>query len=389
MTASPQPPPIPAAARPAPPAQTTIVRATVAEAAGATLVVAGLAVLERSVRQLGRQAGMRVLVASDGAFSLPPTLPVAAEVRRLEGDADAAVERLRAETGGTVVAGNMVRLRGDAPTGGLRVSDEVSRLAAEDAIFADLLRGDLGFVARHLNKKISFRITRHLLCHLPITPNQVTLGAAALGLIGCLLLASGGYAMMVAGMVLAQLQSILDGCDGELARVRFQQSHIGEWLDTLVDDFMNVALISGIAIGLHRSGYSALWTAGGFLAVAMYLFYNVVSYRELIRQGVGGELINIRWKAARGRDMKSMASNRSAGLGERLLALGRRDTFVLGWLVLAILHAMPVAIVWALIVAGFSFWAAVVQVTASDTTSDTAVDVTDDATPDVPPGPAN
>src|SRR3569623_302189 len=109
MTASPPPPPIPAAARPTPPAQTTIIRATVAEAAGATLVVAGLAVLERSVRQLSRQAGMRVLVASDGTFSLPPTLPASAEVRRLEGDADAAVEKLRAETGGTVVAGNMVR----------------------------------------------------------------------------------------------------------------------------------------------------------------------------------------------------------------------------------------------------------------------------------------
>ena len=364
MTASAQPPPIPAAARPGP--QTVIVRATVAEAAGATLVVAGLAVLERSVRQLGRQPGTRVLVATDGTFALPATLPASVEIRRLEGDADAAIETLRAETSGTVVAGNMVRLRGDGLRGGLRVSDEVSRAAAEDAIFADLLRGDLGFVARHLNKKISFRITRHLLCHLPVTPNQVTLGAAALGLIGCLLLACGGYAAMVAGMVLAQVQSILDGCDGELARVRFQQSHLGEWLDTLVDDFMNVALISGISIGLHRSGYSIAWTVGGFLAVGMYLFYNVVSYRELIRQGVGGELINIRWKAAQGRDMKSMASNDAAGLGERLLALGRRDTFVLGWLLLAILHAMPVTIVWALIVAGFSCWAAVVQVTTSD-----------------------
>jgi len=384
MTASAQPPPIPAAARLGNPAHTTIVRATVAEAAGATLMVAGLAVLERSVRQLGRQAGMRVLVASDGTFPLPPTLPSSVDVHRLEGDADAALEKLRAEVGAVVVAGNMVRLRGDALTGGLRVVDEVSRLAAEDAIFADLLRGDLGFVARHLNKKLSFRITRHLLCHLPITPNQVTLGAAALGLVGCLLLASGGYAMMVAGMVLAQVQSILDGCDGELARVRFQQSHIGEWLDTLVDDFMNVALLSGIAIGLHRSGYSVAWTVGGFLAVAMYLFYNVVSYRELIRQGVGGELINIRWKAAKGRDMKSMASNQAAGVGERLLALGRRDTFVLGWLILALLHAMPVAIVWALIVAGFSFWAALVQVTTADTTADASPETTPP-----PPGTPN
>ena len=35
----------------------------------------------------------------------------------------------------------------------------------------DLLRGDLGFVARYLNKPVSFRVTRYLLCKLPITPN--------------------------------------------------------------------------------------------------------------------------------------------------------------------------------------------------------------------------
>jgi phosphatidylglycerophosphate synthase len=343
-----------------------IVRATMAEAAGASQIVAGLSVLERSVRQLGRQAGTRVLVASDGAFPLPPTLPASAEVHRLtsdgEGSLEPAIEALRQQTGATVVAGNVVRLRGDGLTGGRHVNDALGGLQAEDAIFADLLRGDLGFVARHINKKVSFRITRHLLCKLPVTPNQVTLGAAVIGLLGCALLSTGGYAAMVAGLFLAQLQSILDGCDGELARVRFQQSRLGEWLDTVVDDFMNVALIGSIAVGLGRATGSALPVIGGFLAVAMYLFYNVVCYRELVRQGVGGELINIRWKVTQGKDMKSMVSGKSAGVKEVLLALGRRDTFVLGWLLLAIVHLLPIAIVWALIVASISFVAALTQV---------------------------
>src|SRR2546425_10854016 len=125
---------------------------------------------------------------------------------------------------------DLVRPGGRDTSGGIRVTDESSRARAEDAIFGELLRSDLGLVARWLNKPISFRITRYLLCRLPVTPNQVTLAAGVIGLAGCALIATGRYAAVVAGFVLAHLQSVLDGCDGELARVRFQQTASGEWL---------------------------------------------------------------------------------------------------------------------------------------------------------------
>ena len=167
--------------------------------------------------------------------------------------------------------------------------DDATRTQAEDAVFGELLRGDLGLVARHLNKPVSFRITRYLLCHLPFTPNQVTLGAAAIGLLGGALIASGAHWLMVAGFFLAHLQSILDGCDGELARVRFQQSAIGEWLDTVVDDGLNLVLIACMGIGLSRASGRAADLVVALCACAMLLTYNVVAYRELVRQGEGGE----------------------------------------------------------------------------------------------------
>ena len=109
-------------------------------------------------------------------------------------------------------------------------------------MFAALFRPDLGFVARRLNKPISVRFTRRVLVATPITPNQITLVAAAFGLVGCALIATGGYAAMVAGFACQHIQSILDGCDGELARVRMQQSKLGAWLDTFVDDVLNVLI---------------------------------------------------------------------------------------------------------------------------------------------------
>ncbi|HXU81301.1 MAG TPA: CDP-alcohol phosphatidyltransferase family protein [Polyangia bacterium] len=327
-----------------------VVAATANERAGALRVVAGLTVLERAVRQL-RRMGHRVLVATDGTIALPP-LPPAVEVRSVAGRGS--IEDLRRDRGAiAVVAADLVRPANREVSGGLRVTDEESRRRAEDAVFAELLRGDLGFVARHLNKPISFRITRYLLCHLPVTPNQVTLGAAAIGLAGCALIASGERWLVVLGFLLAHLQSVLDGCDGELARVRFQQSAIGEWLDTIVDDGLNLLLVASIGVGLGRAHHTTFPTVVGFITSAMLLTYNAVAYRELHRQGEGGEVLKVRWWFLRGGDVKQLVSQQ--GPMRLLSTVARRDFFLLAWLVLAAVGLVPVVQVYALLVVIPSF----------------------------------
>jgi len=131
---------------------------------------------------------------------------------------------------------------------------------------------------------------------------------------GCALIATGGYAAAVAGFGLAQLQSVLDGCDGELARVRFQQSAIGEWLDTITDDVLTWRS-SPAGPGLANSG--ARRSGGGPRAgrarASRVLFYNVVAYRELRRQGEGGEVLKVRWWFAPRGDMKGLAGHTKKG----------------------------------------------------------------------------
>jgi 1L-myo-inositol 1-phosphate cytidylyltransferase / CDP-L-myo-inositol myo-inositolphosphotransferase len=247
------------------------------------------------------------------------------------------------------------------------VVDETTRRQAEDAIFSDLLRGDLGVIARHLNKRISFRITRYLLCKLPITPNQVTLLAAAIGFLGCLVIATGTYSGTVAGFLLVQVQSVLDGCDGELARIRFQQSALGEWLDTVADDALNLALVASMGVGLWRSGHGWPATLASAAACLMLLVYNVVAYRELVRQGVGGEVLKIRWTLARGVDLKSLMSEGhtqrgiAAQVARLMVTLGRKDVFIFSWLLLAAMNLLPVALFWAVLIALSCFVTALAQ----------------------------
>jgi phosphatidylglycerophosphate synthase len=346
---------------------TVIIRATAETMPGAAMRVAGLTAAERAIKQWARLPEAHVVVVSDDTVPLPATPPPNVSVQIVRGAGELAEVTRRSHVAPeNVLPANRVDPAGRPGTGSepVVVVDEISRRKAEDAIFAELLRGDLGLVARWINKPISFRITRHLLCRLPVTPNQVTVGAGLIGLVGCALIATGRYAAVVAGFALAHIQSVLDGCDGELARVRFQQSAIGEWLDTITDDALNLALIGGLGLALRnpaRGGPPGGWLLAG-LAGTMLLFYNIVAYRELLRQGEGGEVLKVRWWFARGSDMKALAGHTKSGPAAFLYNLGRRDVFVLVWLMLAVADQLGLILVFALLVAGSSFVVAAGQV---------------------------
>jgi phosphatidylglycerophosphate synthase len=337
-----------------------ILRATSAEVVGAGMRVAGLSVVERSLKQLDRM-GLSVIVASDGSCPLPKYLPPTALVRRVPRPDDLAA--LRRELAGVPELGaDEVRPGSGTLEGAMRVGDEASRRRAESAVFADLLRGDLGFVARYLNKPVSFFITRHLLCRLPVTPNQVTLGAGVLGLLGALCIATGKSALMIWGFFLAHLQSILDGCDGELARVRFQQSAMGEWLDTLVDDGLNIAIFAALGFGFYRATGENLLLAAGLIASLMHIAYDVVALTEIRRQGEGGELLKVRWQLTGSDSMKTRLGQGRTNLTTIFYSMGRRDFFILAFLVYALLGLGQLALLHALLIAGSLFVIAMVQV---------------------------
>jgi phosphatidylglycerophosphate synthase len=336
-----------------------LLRATSQEVVGATLRVAGLSVIERSIKQIDR-AGCVIVVASDGSCPLPKYLPPSVVVRKTPKPDD--LWALRREMPGVVeIPANVVRPSGRSLEGGLRVVDQASRKRAEDAVFAELLRGDLGFVARHLNKPVSFFITRHLLCHLPVTPNQVSVAAALVGLCGAVFIATGSYAIMVWGFFLAHLQSVLDGCDGELARVRLQQTVFGEWLDTLLDDGLNIAIFAALGIGFFRGTGVGLYLAAGLVAAAMHIFYDAVALAEIRRQGEGGESIKIRWRLTGDQSLKARLERGGNNLVRTLITMGRRDFFIFAFLIYALIGRPRLALVHAPLVATSVFVVAVAQ----------------------------
>ena len=109
-----------------------------------------------------------------------------------------------------------------------------------------------GFVSRFLNRPISRRVTRILL-KFPIHPNTWTISIFVLPVIASVFLVRGDYASVVIGAAIFQVFSILDGCDGEIARAKNLESTFGERLDYFCDFAASLLYVLTVGLGLHRS----------------------------------------------------------------------------------------------------------------------------------------
>lgn len=209
--------------------------------------------------------------------------------------------------------------------GAIEVTDAGSARRAEAALFQTLRKPADGWTSRWLNRPLSLRISR-LLVRTPLHPNAISLAILPLGLVSAWLASRGTYWSAVGGAGCFQLQSILDGCDGEISRVTYRASRLGEWLDTIGDDLTTYGFFLGAAWGLYRVGDDRRYLLAGAVMLLGGLVLSGTQYRYLLRIGSG-----------------SLLKHPIAGVpGESSLLtalrpLFRRDTFILLTLLCAIL----------------------------------------------------
>src|SRR5206468_10917668 len=113
---------------------------------------------------------------------------------------------------------------------------------AKALVRRSLMRPSDGPVSRHVNRPISTRITMAL-APFRLSPNFLTMCVLAVGLWGAWSLSAG---RAVVGSLLAQAASVLDGVDGETARLQDRASPRGAFLDGLCDRMVDAALVAGL-----------------------------------------------------------------------------------------------------------------------------------------------
>jgi phosphatidylglycerophosphate synthase len=134
------------------------------------------------------------------------------------------------------------------PAGRFALGGAAGAQAAEDWLLRSLIKDTEGFMSRHVERRISLALTRRLV-GTRITPNQMTLVSLTIGLIGATFFLSAEPLQQIVGSLLFLTHSILDGCDGELARLKFQESPAGARLDFWGDNLVHVAVFGCMAGG--------------------------------------------------------------------------------------------------------------------------------------------
>jgi phosphatidylglycerophosphate synthase len=165
--------------------------------------------------------------------------------------------------------------------------------AAVALLLKSLYKPTDGLIARTIDRHVSLAITRQLLST-RITPNQMTALATIVGAIGVWILARGGYWNVLAGAALFEAQGILDGCDGEIARIKYLHSRAGEWFDQVADDVLNVALLAAVGAVLAADGYRYAWPLTR-ISIVCQIVFAVALYAGLIKTGGGGSVARLRW----------------------------------------------------------------------------------------------
>ena len=163
----------------------------------------------------------------------------------------------------------------------VQIVSDTDRTRAVSFLLRSLRKQADGEFAKY-NRCVSLPITSWL-AGFSVTPNQATLAAGSVGLLSGVCAAAGGYWWLLLGAILYQISNILDGIDGELARVKLLESRLGEWCDTVSDDITNLVFTVGMAIGCWRTWHSdtylglAVIIAAGLVTTAAIMYYGLIT----------------------------------------------------------------------------------------------------------------
>lgn len=231
---------------------------------------------------VGSDATRSVAVAPEAA--VPTDVPAGGYAGALiarGGDADAVIARLAAGDDDRAIGADLLAAGAEAvphprvarhPT-----TTAADRRAASRLLLEIIHKAQDNAITRYLFRPVSSVMTR-MLVWTPITPNQVSAVTAVLVALGCWLTIGPSMTGAIVGTIVMLAAQYVDGCDGEIARLKLLSSKFGAWLDTVVDELSQVAYM--IALGLHCRAHFGVGYLGhlGFDPWKLAIIVGTVTY---------------------------------------------------------------------------------------------------------------
>ena len=250
---------------------------------------------------------------------------------------------------GLLAAEGRLRAHNSTGQGWVDVDTRADQRQASRLVYAGLRKRGDGFIARRINRPLSQGVLTPALLWLrqSITANQVSVLALLVGVTAALVFAAGWP--LVAGL-LVHLSSVLDGSDGEVARLKYLESRFGGYLDAVLDRFADSVMMLGVLVYLLDSsslgallGDSRQTLLVVLATVAAIVGNLMVSYTSAkARADVGHHYVGWFVGAGHGRDLRLFI------LASAALLAAIHPAFLLGGVVLVAVLSY-VVIVWRLV----------------------------------------
>jgi phosphatidylglycerophosphate synthase len=227
--------------------------------------------------------------------------------------------------------------------------------SAERKLRDSIFKPTDGPLAR-FNRRMSIPISVALIRWFRFSAHAMSVFVIALGLYAGWLFSLGTYATGIVAALVSLAASILDGCDGELARLQYKESSIGCWIDTLGDYSYYLAIFAGLTVGaVRQTGRPIFWWLGAALGVGVLLTFAL--------------LILLRWRTTDGRPERLRAKTRAHFESTRkawartvvwLAGCATRATMPYGILALALFNLLPAVVFLAAIGANI-YWISIAR----------------------------
>lgn len=157
---------------------------------------------------------------------------------------------------------------------------------AKRQLLKNLIKPTDGPISRFLNRLISLSISRYIV-ETHVTPNTITFISFLISIAAAyLFFKNTSYTYILLAGILTQISSIIDGVDGEVARLKYQQSKYGSWLDSCLDRYSDAIIIFGITHGywIAYGNGEIVWSIGTAALIGSFMnSYTAIKYDSIIK----------------------------------------------------------------------------------------------------------
>lgn len=158
---------------------------------------------------------------------------------------------------------------------------------AKEILFSNVGKTATGWVSRKINSRFSLPTSRQLV-KTSLTPNMISVLLNVIGMMSGVFLALGHP---VWGCFFLYVATVLDRCDGEVARVKLMETKTGQWVDTISDQFTVLSFFIGLTIGYYRVSDSNLAIFFGLFNLFVFFFFLIWSFHYLSKYTNSGSLV--------------------------------------------------------------------------------------------------